>query len=312
MLDVSIIIVNWNTAKLLIQCLDSIYKTGSRYSFEVIVVDNGSRDDSVTLVARQFPSVVLIRNNENLGFARANNQGLSVGKGRYFMLLNSDTIVLQGAIDALIQVADAHPKLGVVGPTLLNMNGTVQKSWSSFPSFISELLGRNFRIRRPVPNQVNAYDVDWIMGACMLVRTETIADVGVLDDDYFFYAEELDWCFRMKRKNWSIWYITDAEIYHLGGGSTNRGSLAQLARLYQGKLIYFNKYHGPYETILLRYGLAIGNALGVVRRIIFFNWKNKEAAWQRIINQSRLVWCLLWNQYPDTGMMTPNKISNEA
>lgn len=307
MLDVSIIIVNWNTALLLIQCLGSIYKTGSRYSFEVIVVDNGSQDDSVSLVARDFPSVILIQNDENLGFARANNQGLSVGKGRYFMLLNSDTIVLPGAVDTLIQVADSNLGLGVVGPKLLNRNGTEQKSWSSFPSFVSELMGKNFRVRTPVHGTLHAYEVDWIMGACMLVRAETIVDVGMLDNEYFFYSEELDWCFRIKKKNWGIWYITNAEIYHLGGGSTNQGSLVQLARLYQGKLIYFSKYHGPFETVLLRYGLAIGNALGVVRRLLFFNWRNREAAWQRIVNQSKLVWCLLWNQYPNTGMIGPNK-----
>jgi N-acetylglucosaminyl-diphospho-decaprenol L-rhamnosyltransferase len=301
MLDASIVIVNWNTAGLLIQCLESIYKTGSRYSLEVIVVDNGSQDDSVSLIGQHFPSVILLQNEQNLGFARANNQGLSKGRGRYFLLLNSDTIVLPGAIDTLIQIADSNPKLGVVGPKLLNMDGTVQKSWASFPSFLSELVGRNFRIRKPVANCPHAYDVDWIMGACMLVRSATVAEVGKFDDTFFFYSEETDWCYRIKEKNWRVWYITNAEIYHLGGGSTNRGTLAQLARLYQGKLIFFGKYHGHYRTVLLRYGLAFGNFLGLLRRILFFNWRNKEAAWQRITSQSKLVWYLLWNQYPEAS-----------
>jgi N-acetylglucosaminyl-diphospho-decaprenol L-rhamnosyltransferase len=301
MMDLSMIIVNWNTSGLLFQCLNSIYQTGCCFTFEVIVVDNGSSDDSVSMVMKHFPGVILIRNDQNLGFARANNQGLLIGKGRYFILLNSDTIVLPGAIDMLVQTADRNPELGVVGPKLLNMNGTVQKSWASFPTFLSELLGKNFRFRQPVANFPSAYEVDWVMGACMLVRAKTIEEVGKMDEDYFFYSEETDWCFRIKKKNWKVWYLTSAEIYHLGGGSTSRGSLAQLVRLYQGKLLYFEKYHGSFMTTLLRIGLAIGNTLGVIRRVIFLNWMDREAAFQRIANQSKLVWCLLRNRYPKTS-----------
>lgn len=300
-MDLTIIIVSWNTSGLLNQCLDSIYKTGSRFAFEVIVVDNGSSDDSVTLVEKQYPQVILIKNTQNRGFAAANNQGLSVGTGRYFMLLNSDTIVLPGAIDTLVELADCHPRLGVVGPKLLNMDGSLQKSWASFPSFLSELVGRNFRFRQPVDRLSNTFDVDWIMGACMLVRSETIRDVGSMDEDYFFYSEETDWCFRIKKKNWKIWYITNAEIYHLGGGSAKRSSVIQLVRLYQGKLLYFRKNHGEFVSTLLRFGLAIGNALGVLRRLIFINWLDRQASFERIANQSKLVWYLLRNQYPKTN-----------
>jgi hypothetical protein len=308
MIDLSIIIVNWNTSGLLIQCLTSIYRNGSRYVFEVIVVDNGSDDDSVSLVVQTFPMVILLRNDRNLGFARANNQGLSAGRGRYFMLLNSDTIVLPGAVDTLIDAADCHPEIGVVGPRLLNMDGTVQKSWASFPSFVSELVGKNFRFRRPVAGVPNAFDVDWIMGACMLVRSSTVAEVGKLDDEFFFYSEEIDWCFRIKKKNWRVWYLDNAEINHLGGGSTNRGTLEQLARLYQGKLIYFRKYHSNFMTVTLRFGLAAANTLGVMKRILFLDWTKNEAAWQRIKSQSKLVWCLLWNRYPDTGLVSSEKL----
>jgi GT2 family glycosyltransferase len=306
-MDLSIIIVNWNTAELLVQCLESVYKNGSRYSLEVIVVDNGSSDGSPSLVAEKFPDVILIRNDQNLGFAPANNQGLCRGTGRYFMLLNSDTIVLPGVFDAMIQLADEHPDVGVLGPKLLNMDNTVQESWASFPSFLSELLGKDFRVSMPVPNVPNAYDVDIVKGACMLVRSETIADVGQLDGDFFFYSEEIDWCYRIKKKNWRVWYLTDIEIYHLGGGSTQAG-LLQLVRLYRGKLLYFNKHHGGFRTTLLRYGLVIGNIMGVVRRILFFNWKNREASRNRIDSQTKLIWCLLRNQYPETGLTrTTNK-----
>lgn len=300
-LDLTVIIVSWNTSGLLSQCLDSLYKTGSRFTFEVIVVDNGSSDDSIGMMEKQFPEVILVKNDQNLGFARANNQGLAMGKGRYFLLLNSDTVVLPGALDTLVQIADQYPTVGIVGPKLLNMDGSLQKSWSSFPSFLSELVGQNFRVRTPVTNIPNTFEVDWIMGACMLVRSQVIRDVGKMDEDYFFYSEETDWCFRIKKKNWKIWYITNAEIYHLGGGSAKRSSVIQLVRLYQGKLLYFKKNHGNLSSTLLRFGLAIGNALGVLRRVIFINWWDREASFERIANQSKLVWYLLKNQYPKSS-----------
>ena len=298
MIDVSLIIVNWNTSKLLFDCLNSVYKTGSSFAIELIVVDNGSTDDSVEMVAKCFPQVRLIKNNRNMGFARANNQALSISRGRYFLLLNSDTIMLPGCIDKLVDIADRHSELGIVGPRVLNMDGSVQVSWGSFPSILSELMGGYFRTRHVVVNVQEAFDVDWVLGACMLVRSKTVADVGKLDDDYFFYSEEIDWCYRIKKRNWKIWYITNAEIYHLGGGSTQMGSLAHLVRLYRGKLLFFQKHHGRFRTTLLRFGLALANAVGVFRRVLILNWLYRSGAFRRIIDQSKLVWCLIRNQYP--------------
>lgn len=298
-MDLTIIIVSWNTSGLLSQCLSSIYETGSHFAFEVIVVDNGSTDDTITMIGQRFPAVKLIRNERNLGFATANNQGLEIGKGRYFMLLNSDTIVLPEALDTLVEIADQNPNVGVVGPKLLNMDGSLQKSWASFPSFLSEVIGQNIGNRTAVAHVPNTFDVDWIMGACMLVRSEVVQNVGKMDEDYFFYSEETDWCFRIKKQNWKIWYTTYAAIYHLGGGSTKRGSVIHLVRLYQAKLLYFQKNHGNFASTLLRFGLALSNTFGVVRRLIFMNWRDREAALERISNQSKLVWYLLRNQYPE-------------
>lgn len=298
-MDLNIIIVNWNTSGLLAQCLSSIYETGSRYSFGVTVVDNGSTDDSISMVKTRFPAVKLICNERNQGFARANNQGLEIGGSRFYMLLNSDTIMLPEAIDTLIEMADQNPEVGVIGPKLLNMDGSLQQSWSSFPSFLSEVLGQNFSHRTPVPNIANTYDVDWIMGACMLVRAEVLQSAGKLDEDYFFYSEETDWCFRIKKQNWKIWYTTNTAIYHLGGGSTKRGSVIHLVRLYKGKILFFKKNHGDLASTFLRFGLALSNTFGVVRRVIFLNWRNREASFERIANQSKLVWYLLRDRYPE-------------
>ena len=130
-MDISIIIVNWNTPKLLIDCLESIYHAEPRLTFEIIVIDNGSTDDSVSLVTARFPAVHLMLNDRNLGFATANNQGIEVAKGRYLVLLNSDTIVAPGALEELVHVADDHPEVGAIGPKLLNMDGSLQPSWAS-------------------------------------------------------------------------------------------------------------------------------------------------------------------------------------
>jgi GT2 family glycosyltransferase len=251
------------------------------------------------MMESHFPFVIIVKNQQNQGFARANNQGLAIAKGRYFLLLNSDTIVLPAAFDILIQRADNNPELGVLGPQILNLDGTVQKSWASFPSFFSELIGQNIRRRKQVVGFPNAYEVDWITGACMLVRSRTVADVGVLDDGYFMYSEETDWCFRIKKKGWKIWYISDAEIYHLGGGSAKRTSLIQLSLLYQNKIRYFNKFYGPNQATLLRYGLALAYFMGLIRRILLFSRRNREEYLDRIRVQSMLIWCLLQNKYPE-------------
>ncbi len=138
-MDISIIIVNWNTSKLLMQCLESIYRAEPRPTFEIIVVDNGSSDDSISVCAAHFPDIQVISNEQNLGFAKANNQALMVAKGRYLLLLNSDTIVLPGAMDEMVRIADNHAEVGAIGPRLLNMDGTLQYSWSSFPTLWSEI-----------------------------------------------------------------------------------------------------------------------------------------------------------------------------
>lgn len=298
MIDLSIVIVNWNTSKLLTQCLDSIYQSGLNFIFEVIVVDNASTDDSVSSVSDRFPQVHLIVNERNLGFAKANNQGIKICKGRYFLILNSDTLVLPGTLEALISMADVDHTIGVVGPKLLNMDGSLQKSWSSFPTLLSELTGQNFRVRRRILQFADAYEVDWIMGACMLVRADILNDVGMLDEEYFMYSEETDWCYRIKKTGWKVLYISNVAIYHLGGGSADRSSFMQLTLLYYSKILFFRKHYGDYWSTLLRYGLVIVNTLGLIRRILFRFGRDKKITHQRIKAQYKLIQYLLKYRYP--------------
>jgi GT2 family glycosyltransferase len=294
-LDLSIIIVNWNTRDLLAQCLQSIYDTVSNLDFEVIVVDNASSDGSQAMIRQRFPQVCLIESDQNVGFARANNQALTVSRGRYFLLLNSDTIVLPHALEKMVQFADAHAESGIIGCRLLNSDGSLQKSWASFPTFWSEVLGRNFRARRQVEEESLAYEVDWIGGACLLVRPAAINEVGLLDESFFMYSEETDWCFRMKRHGWRVYYLASAEIVHLGGGSASRTSASQLVRLYENKIRFFNKHYGPWQAGLLRYGLLAVNALGLARRALAWPLQRQErevrrrlaAQWQLICQLRR-------------------------
>ena len=297
-MDLTIIIVNWNTAELLLQCLESIYQAEIKLIYEIIVVDNGSTDNSISIISKKFPGVRIISNNRNLGFAKANNQGISEGKGRYFLLLNSDTLVLPGALDKLVHVADTRSDVGVVGPKLLNMDGTLQRSWANFPTFWSEIIGKNFGNPRSVAEFPFAFEVDWLGGACILVRSETVMEVGMLDEDYFMYSEETDWCFRMNKNGWKVWYVSNAEIYHLGGGSANKASLTQLALLYQSKIHFFHKNYGGYQATILRYGLALANTYGLVRRAIFLGGRDRKAVRQQLAIRSKLIWCLLQNRYP--------------
>jgi len=300
-LDLSIIIVNWNTRDLLTRCLQSVYDTMSNLDFEVIVVDNASNDGSQAMVRQRFPQVRLIENDQNVGFASANNQALTVSQGHYSLLLNSDTVVLPHALEKMAQFADAHSEAGIIGCRLLNSDGSLQKSWASFPTFWSEVLGRNFRARRQVEEESLAYEVDWVGGACLLVQPAAINEVGLLDESFFMYSEETDWCFRMRRQGWKVYYLPGVEVIHLGGGSASRANATQLVRLYDSKIRFFRKHYGARQTSLLRYGLAVVNALGLTRRALTWplQWQRREQVRRRLEAQWKLIWWLLWGQQSD-------------
>jgi len=299
--DLSIIIVNWNTRDLLIECLNSILSTAADLAVEIIVVDNASTDGSPAVVQRRFPEVRLIGNVANIGFAKANNQAMAISQGRYFLLLNSDTVVLPRALGALVRFADEHSKAGVVGCKLLNADGSLQESWASFPAFWSEVLGRNFRNRPQLPGMCGAYEVDWVGGACLLVRSAAIQQVGMLDENYFMYSEETDWCFRIKRAGWKVYYLANAEITHLGGGSASRTSPVQLIRLYESKIRFFRQHYGVASASLLRHGLVIANVAGLARHgMRWLLWANGRAEISRRLGaQWKLIRCLVGRQPPE-------------
>ena len=218
MVDVSILIVNWNTKDFLRKCLDSIYIQTKDIEIEVFVVDNGSTDGSVEMVKSEHPHVELIINSQNLGFARANNQAISRSKGRYVLLLNSDTVVLNNTLYEIVKFMDEHPDAGIGGCKLLNPNYTLQLSCYHYPSpsnifsvilslFKGSCVMRKFKYDR-------IKEVDSVSGACLIIRRETIAEIGILDERFFLYAEESDWCLRAKRKGWKVYFIPQGSLIH--------------------------------------------------------------------------------------------------
>jgi GT2 family glycosyltransferase len=201
----------------------------------------------------------------------------------------------------MVRFADARSDAGIVGCKLLNHDGALQESWASFPTIWSEMLGCNFRTRWLVEETPLTYEVDWLGGACLLVRPAAIKEVGLLDESFFMYSEETDWCFRMRRQGWKVYYLPGVEVIHLGGGSASRTNATQLVRLYDSKIRFFRKHYGARQTSLLRYGLAVVNALGLTRRALTWplQWQRREQVRRRLEAQWKLIWWLLWGQQSD-------------
>lgn len=261
-MDVSIIIVSWNTKDILRNCLQSISEQTDRIDFEVIVVDNASTDGSTAMVKKDFPQVTLIENSENRGFAAANNQGIAITKGRYVLLLNSDTIVLDNAISKTVSFADAHPKAAVVGCRVLNPDLTLQPTCFMFPSILNMLLSTTYlyklfpkskffgREQMTWWDRNDTSEVDVVTGCFMLVRHKAIEQVGLLDERFFIYGEETDWCCRFKKAGYKVLFTPFAGIIHFGGQSTRQVATRMILLNKGSKLLFLKKHKGYFAYAL--------------------------------------------------------------
>jgi GT2 family glycosyltransferase len=223
-------------------------------TFEVIVVDNASSDSSADMIRSEFPRAELIANAENRGFAAANNQAITVAKGRYVLLLNSDTIVVDGALDEVVAFADLHPEAGIVTCRVLNKDWTLQPTCFMFPSVLNMFLWATYlskvfatsrffgRERMVWWHRDDVREVDVATGCFMLVRRQAIEQVGLLDERFFMYGEETDWCHRFKKAGWRILFTPDAEIIHLGGASTRQISSEMFLQYAKSMLLLFKKH----------------------------------------------------------------------
>ena len=313
-IDLTISIVSYDTEDLLKACLNSIYQNTEEINYEVIVVDNNSTDGSVDMIKEEFPQVKLIRNKENLGFAKANNQAIKKSKGRYILLLNSDTVVIPDAIRKMINFMDTHPEAGVVGCTKLNPDLSIQPSATVLPN-IWIVLFRFFRLKQLLPspeqrrfvgkffgpilgktmssylgwysdNKIKeARSVDFVTGACFLIRRETVGDVGLLDENFFMYLEDADWCLRIKWKGWQIYTHPDARIIHYGGENLRSALGVFSLERCKSRYYYFEKHCGKKSIFLLK--LIIISALvlrkgGILFLYLFSGSKRKEILKKRL------------------------------
>lgn len=280
-LDLSIIIVNWNVAPLLAACLDSIAAApvtrvapdGSSAGeggprVEVIVVDSASTDGSAEMVRTRYPWAHLLAERENVGFTRGNNLGLARAQGRHLMLLNPDTVVRGDALNRLVEVLDACPAVGIVGPRVLNEDGTTQSTRRRFPTLATAFFEstwlqgyapRGVIERFTVADQPDhgTFDVDWVQGCALVARRQVYEQIGGLDTGYVMFSEELDWCRRAKDAGWRVLYVGDATITHYGGKSTEQIETQKHIYFQESKIRYFRKFHGRAFAWALRLFLVL-------------------------------------------------------
>jgi GT2 family glycosyltransferase len=253
MADLSVAIVSFNTRLHLQRCLDALETAATGIPLEIIVVDNGSTDGSLELLASRGGNLTVIQNESNQGFAAANNIAITRATAPLVLLLNSDAFITPAVLQQALSLLADNPRIGIVGGRLLNLDGSVQAGPGVFPSFwddVKDSLGLDQILQRRVLPTESAHPVDWVQGACMFARMNAIRDVGGLDERFFMYSEEVDWCHRFWDCGWEVWYLPYADVVHIGGASSNNDLRRRIA-LYRSRLGLRRKMGGPAASALL-------------------------------------------------------------
>lgn len=310
---VCVIIVSFNTRDLTLECLRALYDNLGSVTAEVIVVDNGSEDGSVEALRQNYPNVRVFSNIRNAGFGAANNQAMRAARGKYVMLLNSDAFVENGAIAAMIELIERSPGVGVVGPRLLNADLSLQLSCFPFPSPARAWI-ENLWLPAVFPHTSKIGDyrkwahdeerlVDWVVGACMLVRREAYDAVGGFDERFFMYGEETDWQRRIRSKGWQIAFTPAARVKHLGGASSTGDKSAFNPHFFESLDLYELKHHGRIGLISLRAAMVCGGSMRAILWLIV--WlaipSRRLLARQKVRLHIALLWRQLtsWPEYSD-------------
>lgn len=302
MSDLSVIIINWNTRELLRECLTHLQPAIDGLEAEVFVVDNASQDGSPAMVKESFPWVRLIENVGNVGFARANNQAIRLSEGEYILLLNSDTFVRPDTVTQMLAFMQAHPEVGMCGCKLFYPDGSLQPSCSSLPTLLTELNGalyldRLFPRSRLFGKYLMTYwdhndvqEVDAIIGAFMFLRRRAIDQVGLMDEQFFMYSEEVDWCYRFKKAGWKVYYVPHAQAIHIWGGSSRQVEVKIFVQMYRSRVAFFRKHYGRISALLMKSLLALACiirlALGPVMSLA------PAATRERVRQKYRCYWSL--------------------
>jgi GT2 family glycosyltransferase len=293
---VSIIIVNYNSVDYLRMCLDSIYASTNKASYEIIVIDNASRDNTFNLLSPRYPEVSFIKNEKNSGFAHANNQGIFLARGKYLLLLNPDTLVIDDAIDVMVNFLESNPNAGACGCKVLNEDGSLQPSVFGFPTLLKEL-GHLFRVDRvrwltamlrsskllskisrtnfgDIRSIDAAVKVDYLLGACLMLRASLIARLGPLDDKIFMYIEDTEICYRISTNGHGVFYVPYGEIIHFGGKSAATDDQRMLLEYTRSRLYFYRKYYGSYKTFALK-AIIIVDMLVKMLTIWFLKYRSE-------------------------------------
>ncbi|QIB27576.1 glycosyltransferase family 2 protein [Caloranaerobacter azorensis] len=288
-MDLSIIIVNYNTRELTRQTLQSIYKYNHNLDFEVIVVDNNSSDDSINMIKDEFPQVILIQNKENLGFSKANNIGINKSKGKYILLLNSDTIIQRDTLEIMVDFMETNKEVGAAGCKVVLPDGNLDKACKrSFPTprnafynalKLDKLFPHNKRFGEynlTYLNEDEMHEVDSLVGAFMMVRREVIEEVGLLDENFFMYGEDIDWCYRIKKSGWKIVYYPKTKIIHYKGGSSKKKNPKIIYEFYRAMYLFFEKHYKNKYSKLTKYIVYLGIWTKMILSLVTNLFKSKK------------------------------------
>jgi len=270
--DVSFSITNYNTKDLLARCIDSVIKGVRGHSYEIIVVDDASGDGSAAMVRQKYPQIKVIENGTNKGYVISNNIGIRASGGRYVVSLNSDTLVLDGSIDRIIRFMDKNPDAGAAGPKLLNSDGSIQlQARRGFPAPLNSFfyfsgLSRLFPKNRFMGGYLLSYlddrttvEVDSLCGAAMVVRREVMSEVGLMDESFTMYGDDIDWCYRIKDAGWKVYYLPDAEIIHYGGrGGSRRKSYRNIFEFHRAMAVFYGKHYAKRSLFLVNWTVYAG------------------------------------------------------
>lgn len=262
-MKLSIVIVNYNDKELTLNLLASVYRHPPLKEFEIIVVDNASRDDSAAALRAAYPKVKIIKNPENRGFPPAVNQGIKAAQGEYILLLNPDVTVTAGALETLLNFLAEHPRAGAAGCRIVNPDGSVQLSGKRFPdplvmlfvTFNLHKLFPNNPITRKYYDALEDYDqthrVEHLMASCLMVRRSVVDEIGLMDENFFLYCDDVDWCYRIHLAGHEIWYLADAQVVHAKGATTKRESFRGIVEYHKSAWYFYKKYYyNKYPKIL--------------------------------------------------------------
>lgn len=276
---ISIIIVSWNSRKYLEYCLKSVI-TQEEVPIDVIVVDNASEDGTQEYIREYFPSVKLICNHENIGFARANNQAILINNNPYLLLLNSDTIMAQNTIAQMEEYMERNLLVGAIGPCLLNLDKTIQSSIRKYPKLVSAITDNlpEIGIKQQLQEEILRYrnvagNVEAVSGACIFVRRDVVDAIGPLDEDFFFYVEDLDWCYRIREIGYQVHYVPWIEVMHFGGGSSVGDNFVYELKLLSARLLYVQKHYNGFINFVYR--LILSFSLIIRSIYVYFVAKSK-------------------------------------